>query len=639
MASNERISVWPIIHGDDAERYGTGVVVHTRAADEAGTCTAFLVTCSHVVTDIGERRMTVGGCRAELVSKGRKHDTDLAVIKVVLPANRVQAMPADPTVSQYMSGEVRGYCRTESTHDLTPLHAQVTKFIVPVPHYGMPAPAKVQVTVELDEGIEPDQIEKGYSGSPLVVDGSVRAVVDARRLAVERDRFKVGTAVRIGELEGIWPQMPDVLRRQIAGVSETPEPIRHLLQLNAQVPSEIARNVFDIAYNDLPSWPSRDGARDFSDCLCRLRNHDCVELEDQRYHPLGVYLQRVADALELSDQPNDPETPQQLRQAVTAGDYEPSTLPGTRTRERPAEPQEALVLRIVRDVDGIEEAGGAEVRLRVLPYLWKYDSEPCPEQCNDGVCRCVSAVEKSRLFFLGGFALETSTARLIADLQGSISEWFTKFCGGLPNRVQFFVPRPQAEDAMMAGVDSVPIRLDDGNEGNLNAWAAASYHIDDRLNSESGRKQLAVRLEERSGAIKLATPAKTLKQLSESGNTNYDFVVVKNENAPFVISCLRDASSVICALFRSADTARRNLSSALRSSVPIVLVSRSSGSAATLNRLLGNSTCLRRFPHDLQQKAASGAASASQIAAIIDLPEYGCDFNTAELEPMHNENP
>ena len=639
MKPSDPSSVLAIVHETEYHKYGTGFVVHTELGPKADMCTAFLITCAHVVTRIGENKMTVGGEPAELVTKADRDNPDLAVIRVVLPADGVNRLPVDREIFPGLSGKVHGYCRTETSHDLTPLNVQVTKFITPSLFGCMPGPPKLQVTLALDEQVEPDQIEEGYSGSPLLVDGRVRAVVDTRRTIVGHQRYKVGTAVPIRRLEEIWPQMPEALRCQLGGSADTLEPLRSLLSLNSQVPPNIAREVFDIAACKLLPWPSRGRSQDFTQCVRLLADLERVELADASYHPLAEYVWRVADRLE------DSNSAEQLRRIIADGGFKPSILPDNEEPDPAAEHQQALVIRIIPDVNAIAEAIGSARCLRLLPYLWEQELRPCRESCEAGACQSVPAPARSRLTFLGCLALETSTAQLGQDLQGKMSDLFSKFVGGVPNRVEFFVPRAHVAAALKAGVDHLPVRLDPADEfadeDSLNAWATTCYHIDERLQEAEERKQLAARLAPWSGPIKLVKRAKSVEQLTNNPRTAYDHVVVGEERAAAIVDCLRNRSSVICAMFLDPDSARRNLANAVRAPVPFVLLSRLPEAIGTLNKLVKHTHCLRQFPRALKDKIVSDdplAPHASQIAAIVDLPEYRCDFENAVQEPIENEN-
>jgi SEFIR domain-containing protein len=416
-----------------------------------------------------------------------------------------------------------------------------------------------------------------------------------------------------------------------------PEPNRSLLKLNDRIPWETALRAFDAAEAELLSWPSRDGARDFYDCARILAEHEPVELADSHYHPLGVYLEDVARQVERSGTPEDVETAERLRQIVMSGPYEPCTVRGRSVPNSALAPEQALVLRIVRDVEGIEETPGSGDHLRVLPYQLNYECEPCPKPCSDGSGRCTCAAKNARLHFLGAYALETSTARLRDDLQEMISEWFAKFGSGLPARVQFFVSRAHAFQALNEGLDLMSVRLNTGVEDDLNAWAVTSYHIDERLNDETELGQLKTRLESRAATINIVNPADSLRQLADE-MSDRDAVIMGEERPAYVVDCLQNQASVICALFPSPHTHRRNLSTVLRCPVPFVLLSRSDNSGEALLRLVEQTHCLRRFPHALKTEIASGNANASHIAAIVDLPEYGCNFDTADQEPIQNEN-
>jgi hypothetical protein len=356
--------------------------------------------------------------------------------------------------------------------------------------------------------------------------------------------------------------MPPDLRRQLAASADWSEPIRSLLQLDAQVPGETAREVFDAADRDLPSWPSRGGAASFAECLHRVADLDRVDLPGWRYDPLAEYVRRVADRLA------DHASAQRLRQIVAGPGFAASVLPAKEQAHSAAERQQALVVRILPDVDAIAETSGSGRRLRLLPYLLEQRITPCLEKCDGGECRSAPSPADGRLTFLGSYVLETSTVHLGEDLRGQLSHLFRKFVGGVPDRVEFFVPRAYAAVAVSRGVDRLPVRLDEPDEveheAELNAWATVFYHIDERLGDEHERALLSGRLAPWNGAIRLTSRARSLGRLVSDRQTAYHSVVVGNEPGPQVSDCLRNRKSVVCAVFHQDDHARLNLANVVR---------------------------------------------------------------------------
>jgi len=162
MSFDPRGSVFRITKHDNPREFGTGFVIHmTTGAPEKHE--AYILTCAHVVVDLGEMTMTVDGNSAQLITRGDKDGLDLAVIKVIFP---------DVVLLRSIGSTARGELK-----DLVEVHGFLGEKRVPLrarlnKDEDLPKAGELrlyQFVLEKDETIEPDNLVKGYSGSPIVL--------------------------------------------------------------------------------------------------------------------------------------------------------------------------------------------------------------------------------------------------------------------------------------------------------------------------------------------------------------------------------------------------------------------------------------------------------------------------------------
>jgi hypothetical protein len=644
MDFEHRRFIWPIAD-TDGKFLGTGFVMHLEEA-EAAKCLVYLVTCAHVVKD---KHLTVDGEPAKRVDQGGVDAPDLAVIEAFLPKREVDSVRLDAGIYEGAKGSVYGCTNTKTaTGDeclITPVRIVVTKVLTFVPGGGRSRYNKAQVIVDLDGQFEPDQIAQGFSGGPVLIDGAVRAVLDANRDLLEtqiRSNIddqkvskpgKIGTAIPIQRLLEVWPGMLPAVREQIEPSARLWRPLGELISAGSSVPAATAREVFDEAERDLRSWPNRGSANSFADCVQRLAGIDRFQLNDCEYDPLAEFIRRIAERLDDSD------LAARLQKMVTDAGFKSSLVP---ERAILGEDRQTLVIRIVPDIDAIAETGGAGPRLRLMPFLFEQRVAPCQQSCVEVECRSRPIVNQTRLTLLGTHVLETSTADLCEDLRGKIAELFRKFVGGVPDRVEMFLPRAYAASLLNSAVDRIVFRLDfqDASEpeDSFNAWTVVCHHIDERLDDAGERSRLAERLGSCPGTIRLTKAAKSLAQLAKSAKQPYDSVVIDQERPGDVLHHLRTQRSLLCVRFHSPEGIRRNLATAVGAPVPFLALARSPGAVGTLDRLLKKKCCLRQLPRTLKDQIASHDPDADKIAVIVDLPECRCDFDRAIQEPIPNDN-
>lgn len=646
MNSEHLPFIWPIADSD-AKFLGTGFVVHLEESETA-ECRAYLVTCAHVVKG---KDLTVNGRHAFCVNQAEADAYDLAVIEAVLPNQHLEKARLDAGMYVEAKGTVYGCTTTKTANGeecvITPVQFQLTKFLTYVPS-NRPRYLKAQVLVDLEEQLEPDQIQQGFSGGPVMIDGSARAVLDANRDLLEKQirsnsdaqnvakPGKVGTAIPIQQLLEVWPEMPSALREQLEQSDRSWQPLFKLISAVSFVSPEIAREVFDAAKSELRSWPDRNSAASFGDCVQRLAPLESFQWNDCEYAPLAEYVRRVAKRLD------DPGLAARLQEIAADAGFRASTVPEIPAQNILGESRQTLVFRIVPDVDAIAETEGSGPRLRLLPYLLEQRETPCGQPCIDVECRAQPVVEQSRLTLLGRHVLETSTGALCEDLRSRIPDLFLEFVGGVPDRVAIFLPRAYAASILNSELDRILFCLDfqveNEPEDSLNAWTIVCHHIDERLEKTEEWRKLAERLATCPGTIRLTKPAKSLEQLAKSPKPLYDSVVIDQERSSEVLHHLRSRRSLLCVRFHSRDSVRRNLATAVGAPLPFIAVARSPDAVGTLDRLLKKKSCLRRLPQTLKEQITANEPDADQIAVIVDLPECRCEFEQAIQEAIPNEN-
>jgi hypothetical protein len=448
-----------------------------------------------------------------------------------------------------------------------------------------------------------------------MIDGSVRAVLDANRELLEKQirsntddqkvsrPGKIGTAIPIQRLLEVWAAMPTALREQLEQSDRLWKLLGELISAGSSVPPSIAREVFDMAERELRSWPDRNGAASFGDCVEGLAALESGHMDDREYDPLAEYVRRVAERID------DPDLAAKSQKIATDAGFQASVVPEIAPRAIVGESRQTLVIRIIPDVDAIAETGGSGPRLRLLPSLLEQRAAPCHESCFELECRSRPIVDQTRLTFLGRHVLETSTGDLCEDLRGQMPDLFREFVGGVPDRVEIFLPRAYAASVLNSGLDRILFCLDFQSQNepgdSLNAWTIVCHHIDERLQKTDEWKRLAERLGSYPGTLRLTKQAKSLAQLAKSPKPLYDSVVIDQERSSEVLHHLRSRRSLLCARSHSRDSVRCNLATAVVAPVPFIAVARSSDAVGTLDRLLKKKSCLRQLPHTLKDQIAA----------------------------------
>ncbi len=235
-------SVALITSADDSEpSFGTGFVIHH---DQHAT---YLLTCAHVVRDVGGRdKVKVGRLSATVDAIGNSNGCDLAIL-------RVEGYHEMPPLRLCRSAEegrrfiVAGFYWNETKiKTLRRIVGSLGEQVV-IEFEGVRTKAW---DLEIDEGSK-NYLQPGYSGSPVVnaISGCVMGVVTQREGA-----GKQGLAISIESVEKIWRGIPNLLMPiQQEEKSKTQQPLEEKLEgLQAEKNAgdhrieQIKKNIFQI---------------------------------------------------------------------------------------------------------------------------------------------------------------------------------------------------------------------------------------------------------------------------------------------------------------------------------------------------------------------------------------------------------
>lgn len=183
------------------KHFGTGFLIYK----EGGV--SWFLTCAHVVEDVGgEAAVQVGDIPAEIVAIPEESGKgpDLAVLKVQKDFSEAVLTPAGAGKSG-MPVDIPGFQSFNKEFLLRPLSGRLGRELAVTARNTF---ERVDAWDLVIDGEYP--IRKGYSGSP-VIDGQSGKVAGVASHSL--DSGEKGVAVSIGALPGLWPDMPDALRR------------------------------------------------------------------------------------------------------------------------------------------------------------------------------------------------------------------------------------------------------------------------------------------------------------------------------------------------------------------------------------------------------------------------------------------
>ncbi len=185
-----------LIKSSDNQSFGTGFVVKK---DSNGS---YLVTCSHVVEECREDFLEVAGKKAELLYQGSSDSIDLAVIYVKGFTDTEALNLCSNTINKNLLFEINGFkVHKRESFKFETLTGSIKKVS------KIHTPNRTIKTYELSIG-EDDRIEKGYSGSAVLLEGSNTVIA----IATDRNKnAKDAYAIPIAYLKEIWEEMPTLV--------------------------------------------------------------------------------------------------------------------------------------------------------------------------------------------------------------------------------------------------------------------------------------------------------------------------------------------------------------------------------------------------------------------------------------------
>jgi hypothetical protein len=199
----------------DNNRFGTGFVIHR---DKRAT---YLLTCAHVVRDVGgQDTVKAGGSTAIVIASGEEDGLDLAIL-------RVEGLLDKSPLQLHASGEkdhpfiAVGFQLYSKDFLIRPLQGKLGEQV------GLEPRGRTNRIRAWDLRIVDDYyLQPGYSGSPVIEknSGNVLAIVSHRQNEGER-----GLAISIEAVEKIWSEMPSgLLKRDVHQTFESMETSRNI---------------------------------------------------------------------------------------------------------------------------------------------------------------------------------------------------------------------------------------------------------------------------------------------------------------------------------------------------------------------------------------------------------------------------
>ena len=178
--------------------FGSGFVIHQ---DEG---TTFLLTCAHVVKDVGGKtKVKVGADLAEVFKIGSENGCDLAILKV----DKLLGRPPLKLSNSAAKGKriiIAGYYQNETkVKTLRRISGVIGERIV----FELDGDRTVAWDIEIDESSK-YFLQPGYSGSPVVDEQTGATIgVISQRVGTGRQ----GLAISIEAVRKIWQDIPSSL--------------------------------------------------------------------------------------------------------------------------------------------------------------------------------------------------------------------------------------------------------------------------------------------------------------------------------------------------------------------------------------------------------------------------------------------
>lgn len=177
--------------------FGTAFVVHRTAGK------AYLLTCAHVIRDVGGREhVKIGTIQARVVAMGAADGPDdLAVLEADLPG-QIRPICLDFSAGSARDGLVWGYDEVGSSSALRDLYQLRKIEVVFGQQLTLRRADSLPVAAWLIEIAKGTQLPSGFSGSP-VMDAMTGEAIGIATIAKEGSK---GIAVAVETLRQLWPE-------------------------------------------------------------------------------------------------------------------------------------------------------------------------------------------------------------------------------------------------------------------------------------------------------------------------------------------------------------------------------------------------------------------------------------------------
>jgi CHASE2 domain-containing sensor protein len=292
--------------------FGTGFVIHQ---DEGVT---YLLTCAHVVRDVGGRENVIvrGNC-AQLVDCGKSDADDLAVLAV---AHRSD-IPSEKQLDELPPLKLGLYGKRSRRFVIHGYYSDGTKTFKSQKVKGQlgdkenisnPSGDIAPIwKLKVDDG--DDNLQSGYSGSP-VIDEETGYVVGVAAQVLD-SQGKRGEAISVESLEGIWQKIPPNFIKQPAEPSpKLPAQKAQLAQYNLHslLLASVATTVFVMVIRFLGLLQPVDLFT--YDLFLKFRRHEepdrhtlVVKLTDQDFEKTEISYQELLQVLQALQQSYSPQ--------------------------------------------------------------------------------------------------------------------------------------------------------------------------------------------------------------------------------------------------------------------------------------------------------------------------------------------
>jgi hypothetical protein len=177
---------------DLAAEWGTAFVIHS---DDTST---YLLTCAHVVHDLGGNTFVMVGEHAATVVASGGNDIDVAVLRVNAPL-KIPAISLCTVAYPLSQFHLQGLSKLASQFQSNSLSGRLGKAVTLFSRGSLLGHRAWELTMDSSS-----RLQFGQSGSPVLTDDGKCIAIAALR----KGQGELGIAISIGVLRHIWPDRP-----------------------------------------------------------------------------------------------------------------------------------------------------------------------------------------------------------------------------------------------------------------------------------------------------------------------------------------------------------------------------------------------------------------------------------------------